>query len=108
MKLKTNDTVVIIAGKDKGKKGRIMRLLVDKNQIVVEKVNIRTRHMKKTKTGAGEIVKYEAPISASNAQILDPKSGKPTRISYKMIAGKKIRVATSSGEPLSNEKASVK
>lgn len=105
MKLKTNDTVVIIAGKDKGKKGKIMRLLVDKNQIVVEKVNIRTRHMKKTQARAGEIVKYEAPISASNAQIVDPKSGKPTRIAYKTIAGKKVRIAVKSGEPLSQEKA---
>lgn len=104
MKLKTNDTVVIIAGKDKGKKGKIIRLLVAKNQIVVEKVNIRTRHMKKTASAAGEIVKYEAPISASNAQILDPKSGKPTRIAYKTIAGQKTRIAVSSGEPLTNEK----
>ena len=105
MKLKTNDIVVIIAGKDKGKKGKIIRLLVDKNQIVVEKVNIRTRHMKKTASAAGEIVKYEAPISASNAQILDPKSGKPTRIAYKMIGGEKVRIAVKSGEPLKHEKA---
>jgi large subunit ribosomal protein L24 len=100
MKLKTNDTVIITAGKDKGKKGKILRLLVDKNQVVVERVNIRTKHVKKSQAGAGEIIKYEAPIHASNVQIIDSKTGKPSRISYREVGGKKIRIAVRSGEPV--------
>lgn len=108
MKLKTNDNVIVIAGKDKGKKGKIMRLLVAKNQVIVEKVNIRTKHVKKTQAGPGEIIKYEAPISASNVQIIDAKTGKASRIGYKMIAGQKVRISKKSGEPVGNEKAASK
>lgn len=100
MKLKTNDTVIVIAGKDKGKKGKILRLLVAKNQVVVEKVNIRTKHVKKSQAGAGEIIKYEAPLHASNVQIVDHKTGKPSRIGYRDVGGKKIRIAVRSGESI--------
>ncbi len=100
MKLRLNDQVVVIAGKDKGKKGMIMKIDTTKNTVVVDKINIRTRHMKKTQTTAGEIVKYEAPIHASNVQVVDPKTGKATRVGYKVVGGKKVRVSKSSGEPL--------
>lgn len=106
MKLKTNDNVIVTAGKDKGKKGKILKLLVDKNQIVVEKVNIRTKHIKKSQSGPGEIIKYEAPISASSVQILDPKTGKPSRIGYRIVNNKKLRISVRSGEPLAEVTAS--
>ncbi len=105
MKLRTNDQVIVIAGKDKGKTGKITKINTAKNTVVVEKVNIRTRHMKKTKTAPGEIVKYEAPIHASNVQAIDPKTGKGTRIGYKTISGEKTRYAKKSGEPLPSKKS---
>ncbi|MFA7277704.1 MAG: 50S ribosomal protein L24 [Candidatus Gracilibacteria bacterium] len=105
MKLKLNDNVIVISGKDKGKKGKIMKLDNAKNTIVVEKINIRTRHMKKTQTEPGQIVKYEGPINASNVQVLDPKTGKPTRVGYKVVGGEKIRFAKASGEPLPSSKS---
>lgn len=100
MKLRANDTVIIISGKNKGKKGKIMRVLAATNKVVVEQVNIRTKHVKKKGNEPGQIIRYEAPIDASNVQLIDPKSGKPTRVGYKMIAGKKTRVAKKSGEPV--------
>ncbi len=100
MKLKLNDQVIVIAGKNKGKKGAITKIDTTKNTIVIENVNIRTRHMKRTQSAPGQIVKYAAPINASNVQVLDPKTGKPTRIGYKVIAGEKVRIAKGSGEAL--------
>jgi len=98
MKLKTGDQVIILCGKDKGKKGKIMRVMKKTNKIVVEKVNIRVRHIKKTQSKPGEIIRYEAPIDASNAMLIDPKTEKPTRIGYKILEnGKKIRIAKKSG-----------
>lgn len=104
MKLKINDSVIVISGKDKGKKGKITRLLKDKNQVVVEKVNIRTKHMKRTQTAPGEIIRYEAPISASNVAIIDPKTGKPSRIGYKIAGKDKIRISKKSGDAVPETK----
>jgi large subunit ribosomal protein L24 len=103
MKLKINDKVLIIAGKDKGKAGKITRVEHKHNRIVVEGVNIRTKHIKKQQQQAGQIIKYEAPISVSNAMILDPNLNKPTRISYKLLQnGKKERISKISGASLDN------
>lgn len=99
MKIHTGDTVLIISGKDKGKTGSVMRVLAEDNRVVVGGINIRTRHVKKTFQQAGRIVKYEASISASNVMILDPKTGKPSRIGYKVDEkGRKIRISKVSGE----------
>ena len=101
MKIKQDDQVLVIAGKDKGKKGKILRVLQKANRVVVEKVNMRTRHVKKSAGRPGEIIHYEAPLNASNVMLLDPKSGKPTRVGYKKPEnGKKIRIAKVSGESL--------
>lgn len=99
MKLHTGDTVLVISGKDKGKTGTILRVLPAEHRVVVGGVNIRTRHIKKTFQQAGRILKYEASLSASNVMILDPKTGKPARIGYKVDEkGKKIRISRISGE----------
>ncbi len=100
MKLKTHDEVLVIAGKDRGKKGKILRIFVKTNRVVVEKANMRTRHIKKTASRAGETIHYEAPLNASNVMLLDPKTSKPSRVGYKMENGKKMRIAKVSGELL--------
>jgi|WetSurMetagenome_2_1015567.scaffolds.fasta_scaffold53037_2 large subunit ribosomal protein L24 len=103
MKLKVNDKVLIIAGKDKGKVGKITRIVHKHNRIVVENVNMRTKHIKKQPQRAGEKIVYEAPFSASNAMILDPGMNKPTRIGYKVLEnGKKERISKISGVSLDN------
>lgn len=106
MKLHTGDTVVVITGKDKGKTGTILRVMESDNRIVVGGVNMRTRHVKKTFQEAGRIVHYEASIHASNVMLLDPKTKKRTRISYKTDEkGEKKRIATASGEVVVKAKA---
>ena len=101
MKIKVNDTVLVIAGKYKGKKGNVMKVFKKLNKVVVEKVNIRTRHIKKTATQAGQRVQYEAPFDASNVMVICPKTKKPTRVGYKIDdKGKKYRVAKISGAEL--------
>ena len=101
MKLHQGDSVVVIAGKDKGKQGTIIRVLEDKNRVVVETINMRTRHIKKTAQGAGSRIKDEASIHASNVMLIDPKTKKGTRVGYKIDAkGKKVRVSKSSSEVL--------
>ncbi|MFA5947357.1 MAG: 50S ribosomal protein L24 [Candidatus Gracilibacteria bacterium] len=89
MKLHLNDQIEVIAGKDKGKKGKIIKVNVKKNKIVVEKINIRTKHIKKTKEKRGEIIHYEAPIDVSNAMIICPACGKKSRVGYKKLENNK-------------------
>ena len=101
MKIHTGDTVLIITGKDKGKQGTVTKVLSDKNRLIVEGVNMRVRHIKKTAEKAGQRLKYEASLAASNVMLLDPKTKKPTRVGYKMDAkGHKVRYAKVSGEIL--------
>jgi large subunit ribosomal protein L24 len=100
MKIHTNDEVVVIAGKDKGKKAKVLRAIPKENKLVIEGVNVVTRHMKKQGATPGQKVTYEKPIDASNVMIVDPKSGKPTRIWYKIENGKKVRIAKKSGAVL--------
>ena len=98
--LKTGDSVVVITGKDKGKTGKITKVLTKSERVVVAGVNMIKRHMKPTSL-AGEtgIVTKEAPIHASNVMIADPKTGKPSRVGYKVLKdGKKVRFAKKSGE----------
>lgn len=93
MKLKLNDQVVVIAGKEKGKKGKITKILVKQERIVVEKLNMRTKHIKKSQNKPGERIKFEAPMHLSNVMILCPNCGKAARVGYKKLAsGKKQRV----------------
>lgn len=101
MKLKTGDKVIVIAGKDKGKEGQITRVLKDSNKVVVEGVNMLKKHQKsRTKGESGQILEIASPVDASNVSIVDPKTGKPSRIAYKVEKGKKTRVAVKSGSEL--------
>ncbi len=100
--IKKNDTVIVIAGEDKGKTGKVLKVIADKQRAIVEGVNIVTKSAKPSaKNPQGGITKVEAPIHVSNLSLIDPKSGKATRISMKVGAdGKKVRIAKKSGEEI--------
>lgn len=101
MNLKTGDKVVVIAGKDKGKTGRIIKTLKEDNKVIVEGVNMVKKHVKPNGQSNGSIVSKEAPIHASNVMIEDAKTGKPTRVGHTTDKnGKKVRVAKKSNEKL--------
>ncbi len=100
--IKKNDTVVVLAGQDKGKTGKVLKVLVDVNRALVEGVNMVSKSTKPSaKNPQGGIVKQEAPIHISNLSLVDPKSGKPTRVGIKVAEdGKKVRIAKKSGEEI--------
>ena len=95
-------TVIVLAGEDKGKTGKVLKVLVDKNRAIVEGINIVSKSAKPSaKNPQGGIVKQEAPIHISNLSLVDPKSGKATRIAIKTTEdGKKVRIAKKSGEEI--------
>lgn len=93
MKIKTNDNVKIIAGKNRGKEGKVVQVFPKEGKIVVEGVNIMKKHLRPRQRGEkGQVVELAAPFSSSNAMLLCAKCGKPTRVGYKLEGGKKIRV----------------
>ena len=100
--IKKNDTVVVLAGEDKGKTGKVLKVLVEKNRALVEGVNMVSKSTKPSaKHPQGGIVKQEAPIHISNLSLVDPKSGKATRVGIKVTEdGKKVRIAKKSGEEI--------
>ena len=97
MKIKKDDTVVVISGKDKGKTGKVKKVLPKKNKVVVEGVNMQTKHAKATQKSPAEIKHIEGPIDASNVMYCDAKAKKGSRIGYKFENGKKVRVSKKSG-----------
>ncbi len=101
MKIKLNDKVVVISGKDKGKTGKVTRVIAKHNQIVVEKMNIRTKHVKKTTSGPGQKITFEAPMNVSNVMMIDPVQNKPARVGYRVLeSGKRERFSKLSGQAL--------
>ena len=102
MNFKVGDKVNVIAGKDKGKSGKILHILRSKNKVVVEGINMVKKHQKPTGTETGGIIEVAAPINASNVMIVDPKTKKRTRIGHTTDekTGKKIRIAKKSNEKL--------
>jgi large subunit ribosomal protein L24 len=99
MHVKKGDKVKVISGKDKGKTGVILTAFPKKDRVLVEGVNIVKKHMKPSQANQqGGIVSQEAAIHVSNVMLIDPKTGEPTRVSYKVEEGKKVRVAKKSGE----------
>lgn len=98
--VKKDDTVIVITGKDKGKKGRVIAAYPRENRVLIEGVNMVKKHQKPNQQNPqGGILDQEAPIHVSNVMLLDPKSGQPTRVGYKVLDnGDKVRVAKKSGE----------
>jgi large subunit ribosomal protein L24 len=116
MKIKRGDTVVVLRGKDKGKQGKVLKVIKKeernkkgevirtKYRVIVEGVNLRKKHVKATQVSEGGIVEFEAPIDISNVMLVDPKTGKPTRVGFETIEENgylvKYRVAKKSGTRL--------
>ena len=98
MKIKKGDKVKVISGKDLGKEAEVTKVLIDRDMIVVNDVNIVTRHVKGNSQREGGLIKINKPIHVSNVMLIDPKSKKITRVGYKIVDGKKYRFAKSSGE----------
>ena len=99
IRIKSGDTVQVIAGDHKGSEGKVLRVIRDKNKAIVEGVNMVSKHEKPSaQNPQGGIVEKEAPIHLSNLSLIDPKSGDPTRVGYEVRDGKKVRVAKKSNE----------
>ena len=99
LKIKKGDNVVVITGRDKGKQGEVLRVFPTESRLVVQGVHIARRHTKQSMGNPGGIVEKELTIHISNVAHLDPASGKPTRVGYKILeGGRKVRVARRSGE----------
>jgi large subunit ribosomal protein L24 len=98
-KIKKGDTVVVLAGKDKGRTGEVTKVLPKNDKVVVSGINVHARHRKPTQLNPqGGIERKEAPLHISNVAIADPKDGSPTRVRFEERDGKKVRVAAKSGE----------
>jgi len=105
LKIKKGDNVVVISGRDKGKRGEVLRVFPDEGRLIVQGVHIARRHTKPRMGDPGGIVEKELTIHVSNVAHLDPQSNKPTRVGYKLLEdGNKVRVARRSGEVISEPK----
>ena len=100
--VRKGDTVMVVAGKERGKKGKVLRVIPEKGRVVVERLNMIKKHQKPTqKVRQGGIIEREGSIHLSNVMLVDPGSDKPTRVGMKELSdGKKVRVARRSGEML--------
>ena len=99
LKIKKGDRVIVLAGRDKGKNGEVIRVLPKERRVLVRGVNMVRKHQKQTASEEGGIVSKEAPINISNLALEDPKDGKPTRVGFKFLDdGSKVRFAKRSGE----------
>jgi large subunit ribosomal protein L24 len=100
--VRKGDTVMVVAGKERGKKGKVLRVIPEKGRVVVERLNLIKKHQKPTqKIRQGGIIEREGSIHLSNVMLVDPGSDKPTRVGMKELSdGKKVRVARRSGEML--------
>lgn len=101
-RVKQGDDVVVVAGKEKGTRGRVLRVLPGADRVVVEGVNVRTKHIKPSQTNPqGGRIKKEVPVHISNVMLADPETGKPTRVRIKTLeSGERVRVAVKSGEQI--------
>ena len=101
LKIKRGDTVVVISGKERGKRGEVERVIPKENRVVVGGVNVRTRHARPTQQNQDGLYTFEAPIHVSNVMLVDPESGKPTRVGYRFTdSGEKVRVSKRSGKDI--------
>jgi len=99
-KIKKGDEVIVTTGRDKGRRGEVIEVRRSENRVLVQGCNIVKRHTRATQTNPGGIVNKEAPLHISNVSLIDPDSGKATRVGYEIKAGKKIRIARRSGKAL--------
>jgi len=100
-KIKKGDEVVVLAGKDKGRKGTVQQVMPKDGKVIVEGVNVATRHRKPSQTNPqGGIDRFPAPMDISKVAVADPKDGSPTRVRFEEKDGKKVRVAVKSGETI--------
>jgi len=98
-KMKKGDEVIVITGRDKGKRGKVLKVLREENRVLVQGINVVKRHTRPSLKSSGGIVEQEASIHASNVAHLDPKDNKPTRVGFKILEGeRKVRYAKRSGE----------
>ena len=98
-RIKKGDKVVVLTGKDKGKSGEVKNIDTDRSRVTVAGINLLTKHRKPSQaTGAGGKEQIETSLHISNVALVDPKSGKPSRVGYKTVGDKKVRVAKRSGE----------
>lgn len=99
LKIRKGDHVVVITGKDKGKKGEVLKVMPAENRVIVRGVAVVRRHQRQTASQEGGIISKEGPIHVSNIALEDPKDGSPTRVGYKFLKdGRKVRFAKRSGE----------
>ncbi len=99
-KLKKGDHVVVLAGRDRGREGDILRVIPKENRAVVSGINIVVRHQRQSQSSRGGKIPVEAPIQISNLALVDPKDGGPTRVGFRFEEGKKVRFAKKSGETI--------
>ena len=99
-KIKKGDQVIVITGRDKGKKGEVLEVLRSESRIRIQGVNLVKRHRRATQNDAGGIISMEAPLHISNVAHVDPESGAATRVSFEVKDGKKVRIAKRSGKAL--------
>jgi|SRR3989339_1827901 len=92
MKLKKGDTVIVLSGKDKGKKGKILTILADVAKVTVERVNVAKKHQRPTQKFQGGIIEKPLPIAASRVMLVCPRCNEPTRVAKKMVQEKNLRV----------------
>ncbi len=101
LKVRRGDTVMVISGKEKGKRGEVERVLPRENRVVVGGVNVRTRHARPSQQNQEGLYTFEAPIHVSNVMLIDPDSGEPTRVGHRFAdSGEKIRVSKKSGKDI--------
>ena len=101
-RIRTDDEVIVIGGKDRGKKGKVLRVDPKKEKVYVEGLNIVKRHQRPQQTASGQtaggVIEREGPIHISNVMLIDPKDGKPTRVGIEVVDGKRLRVSKRSGQ----------
>ncbi len=101
LKIKRGDDVIVISGKEKGKRGEVERVFPKESRVVISGVNIRTRHARPSQNNQDGLYTFEAPMNVSNVALVDPDSGEPTRVGYRFTeSGQKIRVARKSGKDI--------
>ncbi|WP_342226612.1 50S ribosomal protein L24 [Rickettsia endosymbiont of Urophora cardui] len=104
LKVKKGDEVIVITGKYKGKKGKILKVFPEQNKIVVSGINLVKKHTKPTQVSEGGIITKELPVDISNVAHVDPKTGNPTKVAFKFLEdGSKVRIAKKSGEIIGKE-----